>query len=66
MTLRAVLLILRRLACEAGVEEFSPHDLRQSFVSYLLDAGSHWSRNNRIRIRSLWHYFVVLFNSKLS
>lgn len=40
MTDTAVLLILRRRAKRAGVGRFSPHDLRRSFVSHLLDAGA--------------------------
>ena len=36
----ALLLILRRRAKRAGVGRFSPHDLRRSFVSHLLDAGA--------------------------
>jgi site-specific recombinase XerD len=40
MTTQAVLGILRRRARAAGVARFSPHDLRRSFVSDLLDAGA--------------------------
>lgn len=40
MTDHAVLLIVRRRAEDAGVARFSPHDLRRSFVSDLLDAGA--------------------------
>ncbi|NEP59561.1 MAG: phage integrase family protein [Symploca sp. SIO2G7] len=39
MTPQAVLLIVRRRAKQAGVESFSPHDLRRTFCSDLLDAG---------------------------
>jgi integrase len=35
----AVLKILRRLAKQAGVASFSPHDFRRTFCSDLLDAG---------------------------
>jgi len=40
MTDQAVLHILRKRADEAGVASFSPHDLRRSFISDLLDAGA--------------------------
>lgn len=40
MTGQAVLFILRRLAAAAGVGRFSPHDLRRTFISHLLDAGA--------------------------
>jgi site-specific recombinase XerD len=40
MTGQAVLYMLRRRAEEAGVRKFSPHDLRRSFISDLLDAGA--------------------------
>jgi len=39
LTDQAVLHILRKRAEEAGVASFSPHDLRRSFISDLLDAG---------------------------
>ena len=38
--LNAVLKILRRRGAQAGVDLFSPHDLRRSFISDLLDAGA--------------------------
>ena len=40
MTAQAVLLRLRHLAQHARVPEFSPHDLRRSFVGELLEAGA--------------------------
>lgn len=40
MTAQAVLLVLQRLACKAHIPAFSPHDLRRSFISHLLDAGA--------------------------
>ncbi|NET59593.1 MAG: site-specific integrase, partial [Symploca sp. SIO2E6] len=39
MTPQAVLLIVQRRAKQSGVESFSPHDLRRTFCSDLLDAG---------------------------
>ena len=39
ITDQAVMVILRRRAVAAGVAEFSPHDLRRTFVGDLLDAG---------------------------
>ncbi|MAE28225.1 MAG: integrase [Planctomycetes bacterium] len=40
LTDQAVLVILRKRAAQAGVAPFSPHDLRRSFISHLLDAGA--------------------------
>lgn len=40
MTAQALYNMLRKRARQAGVKEFSPHDLRRSFVSDLLDAGA--------------------------
>jgi len=40
MTPQAVLDILRRLAGSAGISRFSPHDLRRTFISDLLEAGA--------------------------
>lgn len=40
MTGQAVLYILRRLASDASVAAFTPHDLRRSFISHLIDAGA--------------------------
>lgn len=39
MTDQAVLHILRKRGRQAGVSAFSPHDLRRTFISNLLDAG---------------------------
>lgn len=40
MTDQAILAILQRRAVQAGVGHFSPHDLRRTFISDLLDAGA--------------------------
>jgi site-specific recombinase XerD len=40
MSDQAVLDAVRRIGRRAGVQQFSPHDLRRSFVSDLLDAGA--------------------------
>jgi len=40
MTDQAVLNIVRKRALSSGVARFSPHDLRRSFISDLLDAGA--------------------------
>ncbi len=40
MTDQAILSILLKRAREAGVKHFSPHDLRRTFISDLLDAGA--------------------------
>ena len=40
LTEQAILYILKKRAKEAGVANFSPHDLRRTFVSDLLDAGA--------------------------
>ena len=40
MTMQALYLALAERGREAGVASFSPHDLRRSFVSDLLDAGA--------------------------
>lgn len=37
---QSVLAILRKRQKAAGVEKFSPHDLRRTFISDLLDAGA--------------------------
>ena len=39
LTAQSVLDILRKLAKRANVAQFSPHDLRRTFISALLDAG---------------------------
>lgn len=40
MTTQSVLEILQRRARRARVQRFSPHDLRRTFISDLLDAGA--------------------------
>jgi site-specific recombinase XerD len=40
LTPQAVLVILERRAGAAGVAHFSPHDLRRTFISELLDTGA--------------------------
>lgn len=40
MTAQSVLEILRRRARQAGVPDFSPHDMPRTFISDLLDAGA--------------------------
>lgn len=39
LTPQAVLFLLRKLAAQAGVNEFTPHDFRRTFISDLLDNG---------------------------
>src|SRR5262249_46465524 len=40
LTDQAVMVIMRRRALSAGVDAFSPHDLRRTFISDLLDGGA--------------------------
>lgn len=40
MTAQAVLVILEKRGAQAGVQHFSPHDMRRTFISDLLDAGA--------------------------
>jgi len=48
MSDQAVLGIVRKRGAEASVARFSPHDLRRSFVSDLLDAGADLSTTKRL------------------
>jgi len=48
MTAQAVYDMLRRRAAQARVADFSPHDLRRSYVSELLDAGADLSMVQRL------------------
>lgn len=43
LSAQAMLYVTRRRGQGAGVERFSPHDLRRSFISDLLDAGADLS-----------------------
>ena len=40
MTTQAIYNLLKKRASQAGIDSFSPHDLRRTFVSDLLDAGA--------------------------
>jgi integrase len=48
MTDQSILWLVRRRAEDAGVSRFSPHDLRRTFVSDLLDAGADLSTTKRL------------------
>lgn len=48
MTTHAVALVLQRRARSAGVARFTPHDLRRTFISALLDAGADVSTVQRM------------------
>jgi integrase/recombinase XerD len=56
LTDQAVLGIVRKRGEEAGVARFSPHDLRRTFVSDLLDAGA-W---RTLRVNRALMYYVGL------
>lgn len=40
LTDQAVMFVLQKLAVRAGVEAFSPHDFRRTFITELLDTGA--------------------------
>lgn len=48
MTAQAIYDLLRRRGSQAKVAEFSPHDMRRSYVSELLDAGADLSMVQRL------------------
>ncbi len=48
LTDQSILFLCRRRSDQAGVARFSPHDLRRSFVSDLLDAGADLSMARRL------------------
>ena len=48
MTDQAVLLMLRKRASLASVRRFSPHDLRRTFISHLLELGADLSVVQRL------------------
>jgi site-specific recombinase XerD len=48
MTAEAAYNMLRKRAAEASVKDFSPHDLRRTFVSDLLDAGADLAVTQRM------------------
>jgi site-specific recombinase XerD len=48
LSAHALLYVLRRRAKTAGVAAFSPHDLRRTFISDLLDAGADLSTVQRL------------------
>ena len=48
ITDQAVLLMLRKRAAQASVQRFSPHDLRRTFISHLLERGADISIIQRL------------------
>jgi integrase len=48
MSDQAVLLLLQRRAKQAHIAEFTPHDLRRTFISDLLDAGADMATVQRL------------------
>ncbi len=48
MTAQSLMEALQKRAREAGVAHFSPHDLRRTFISQLLDAGADISTVQRL------------------
>jgi integrase/recombinase XerD len=48
MTPDALFKVLERLAKESGLKDFSPHDLRRSYISDLIDADAEYGKVSKL------------------